>query len=240
MLDHLLHRFLQPEEPLSTRRQLLANAALDGAVVAGLSVLLQSSPTEAATTKKLGNYPIMDMDGKYRDYSQKAAPIIDVPATEIHKYPAGILNYLEWEGNPRAGKSALIQFGSHWCGPCDANMPFLEQIYKNPQYRHLQMLGVNMVDEDELLEEAAQKTNAKIKKNKVTYPNLLMHANPLAAALMEHIPEGSHVPQILLVGMPSAQVVYRCQYLFELGNGKILASDIGKLYREIEKVLSKD
>lgn len=240
MLNQLLDRWQRTEEYLSSRRQFFAYAARDVAVLTGLSALLQSSPVKAAVTKKLGNYPVMDMDGKYRDYSKKEAPILDVTATEIHKYPAGIGNYLKWQGNSRAGKAALIQFGSHWCGPCGANMPFLEQIYQNPTYQSVQVVGVNLVDlKVEPLEATIQKTKAKISERGVTYPNLLMHVNPMAATLLDHVPEGSNYPQILLVNLSSGEVAYVTNYLFELGDGKKASSNLSKLYREIEKILPK-
>src|SRR3989338_3898688 len=148
MLTQLLDYVITGQEPASlSRRELLRDMPRDLAVLGGLGFLLQSSGSHAATTvKKLGNYPIMDMDGRYRNYSKKEAPIVNVPASEIHQYPAGIGNYLKWEGNPRAGKPAVLAFGSHWCGPCGANMPFLEQLYQNLTYRDVQVVGINLFD----------------------------------------------------------------------------------------------
>ncbi len=245
MLDYVLEFFRSGQEgtemssqSVLSRRELLGSVPRDLALLGGLAWLLRSSDAEAATLKKLGNYPVMDMDGRYRDYYKKDAPVLDVPRTEIHRSPAGILNYLKWEGNPRAGKPALIQFGSHWCSPCGANMPFLEHIYQNQKYRDIQVVGVSVADpEVEPLEVTVQKTKAKIGEKRATYPNLLMTAGAMNTALLEHVPEGSMYPQVLVVNMPSGEVTYITKYLFEHVEGRLGPSaEFNQLYREFEKL----
>ncbi len=239
MITELLHYLLGGQEPTpQNRRELLQGMPRDLALLGGLAYLMQSSSAEAAGLKRLGNYPVMDLEGRYHDYSKKDAPVLDVPRTEIHNYPAGILNYLTWEGNPRAGRPALLHFGAYWCDPCEANMPFLEQIYRDSRYQGLQVVSVNLMDVGiEPVEETSRKTKLKFREHGITYPTLTMDQKAMASALYGHVRRGMTVPQMLLVAMPSGEVTYNRQYLFEVGDGQNMAGDIGQLHREIEKIL---
>ena len=68
----------------------------------------------------------------------------------------------------------------------------------------------------------------------------MMTANSIGAMLQDHVPEGARFPQIALVNMPSAEVGYVTQYLFEFGEGGLKPSTgMDTLYREIDKILSR-
>lgn len=197
----------------TSRREFLQLARGGFLTAASLNFLPSSS--DAVPRPRLGNYLVLDMEGKARNYKEPRAPVYRDHLEEILKnprnYPSGIDNYLAWPGNPRTGRPALLAFGAHWCAPCGLGMPVLEDMYVWTKSRGtpIQVVGLNLIDpKTEQMEETIRRTKDKISKEEVTYPNLMVLDRFMWSMLAGIVSEKARLPQYVLVDMPSREVLY--------------------------------
>jgi peroxiredoxin len=65
------------------------------------------------------------------------------------------------------GKVVFVNFWATWCGPCKAEMPSMEHLYRNYKHKGLEMLAVS----NDM--EGASVVRPFVEKFKLTYPILL-------------------------------------------------------------------
>lgn len=203
-----------------TRRELIRDIAyVTAGIVVGPAIF--SSVAEAAQRKTLGNFLILDMNGKPRNYGEEGNPICTEP--NVYKCKSGIGNYLSLSGKP-----ALLVFGAYWCSPCEAQMDIIEQVHKT--YQRIQVVGLNSFDtKDESLEDAIKQTKEKIAEKGVTYPNLMMKLGDLT--ILSDVASGMPIPVNVLVDVPSMEIIYVI--------GRVYAKDEEKKLQEgIDKFLA--
>jgi peroxiredoxin len=87
------------------------------------------------------------------------------------------------------GQVVLVNFWATWCGPCQQEMPLLEQMYKKYQPAGFTLIGVN-VDKE------AAPVKALLARRPVSFPVLLDPANEVSKAY--HVDE-----------MPSSVIIDR-------------------------------
>jgi peroxiredoxin len=87
------------------------------------------------------------------------------------------------------GQVVLVNFWATWCGPCQQEMPLLEQMYKKYQPAGFTLIGVN-VDKE------ASPVKALLARRPVSFPVLLDPANEVSKAY--HVDE-----------MPSSVIIDR-------------------------------
>jgi peroxiredoxin len=73
------------------------------------------------------------------------------------------------------GQVVLVNFWATWCGPCQQEMPLLDQMYKKYKPAGFTLIGVN-VDKDE------SPVKALMAKKPVSFPVLLDPANQVSKA----------------------------------------------------------
>ncbi|MDR0443524.1 MAG: redoxin domain-containing protein [Treponema sp.] len=64
------------------------------------------------------------------------------------------------------GKVIFLNFWATWCGPCRAEMPSMEEVYKELKHRDFEILSVN-------LRESKDMVSAFMLENKLTFPAVL-------------------------------------------------------------------
>jgi len=86
----------------------------------------------------------------------------------------------------------LLSFFASWCGPCQKEMPYLEQLHRMYSARGLRVLSVNIDREEPGLSEARR----QIKAARVTYPVVGDRFNLLAR---RYLGEQSPLPSVFII-----------------------------------------
>lgn len=230
MLTHLIDCFREGEKGKETptpqrfsRREALIEVPRDLATIVALSLGLSFSRKAEAEMPELGNYLVLDMDGKPRNYAKPGAPVCAEPIKTAVKCSSGIVSYLKLSGKP-----ALLVFMAYYCEPCIEDLPHLNDIYNKYQGR-LQVVGLNHVDEkDESLAEQIRKTKEVLREHDVKFPNLMMLKDYMDAALNPVYSKGSALPQTLLV-RDVRKIVYHTRAIYEESQREALMREIEKL-----------
>lgn len=120
------------------------------------------------------------------DRAKPAAVAIGSPPREVSiTIPAMELKDMEgntWTLAQVKGKATLINFWATWCGPCRAELPYLQKLYNQTQERKdVQVITLNMDDNPGLIEPF-------LKGNKYTFPVLLAKDYADASFRIEGIP----------------------------------------------------
>ncbi len=89
------------------------------------------------------------------------------------------------------GQVVIVNLWASWCGPCQAEMPTLEQIYREYHAQGLELLGVNAT-----LTQANEEAQARRKAEEwgLTFPLLL---DPDGSVLQQY--EGRSLPSTFLI-----------------------------------------
>jgi len=72
------------------------------------------------------------------------------------------------------GKGVMLNFWGSWCKPCEQEMPFIEEAYKNKP-ANVEMYGVNIGDSNLVAEKFMNRVGA-------TFPTLLDHDKAISQA----------------------------------------------------------
>jgi len=80
--------------------------------------------------------------------SNEDVPLNNMAINEIPK-PISSLKFEDFSGNEidlmnYHGKLVIINFWATWCNPCKREMPSLEGLYKDSNFKNLQIFAVNM------------------------------------------------------------------------------------------------
>jgi len=80
--------------------------------------------------------------------SNEDVPLNNIAINEIPK-PISSIKFEDFSGNEidlknYHGKLVLINFWTTWCNPCKREMPSLESLYEDNNFKNLQILAVNM------------------------------------------------------------------------------------------------
>ncbi len=118
-----------------------------------------------------------------------------------------------------AGQVVLVDFWASWCGPCKKSFPELEALYKEYGAKGLVVLGVNVDDSAEAMQEF-------LDKHPVTFPMVRDAQHKIAA-------------QASIEGMPSSYVIDRKGVIRAVHSG-FHGEETVKAYREeIERLLKE-
>ncbi len=86
-----------------------------------------------------------------------AAPGIPVVGRTLPSFDLRLLGGGEVTADELLGKPTFINFWASWCGPCQMEMPFIEEIYQKEKAK-LNILGINM-QEPEIVADEFVRTN---------------------------------------------------------------------------------
>ena len=106
------------------------------------------------------------------------------PAFLVRAIDGSVVSTAEWHG-----KVVLLNFWATWCGPCQQEMPLLDQMYRKYKPAGFTLIGVN-VDKD------APPVKELLARKPVSFPVLLDPANQVSKAY--HVDE-----------MPSSVIIDR-------------------------------
>jgi peroxiredoxin/outer membrane lipoprotein-sorting protein len=105
----------------------------------------------------------------------------DLRGTQAVEFTLKDLNGSVFTLKNMAGKVVLLDFWATWCGPCRAELPLIEKLYREFKDKGLVVLGINS--------EPPETVRDFIGKNKYTFPTLVDTAGEVARRyLVEAIP----------------------------------------------------
>jgi peroxiredoxin len=110
-----------------------------------------------------------------------AGPAPSFTLTTLSGQPGGLSEY--------KGQVVLVNFWATWCGPCQQEMPLLDQMYKKYKPAGFTLIGVNVDKESPAVKEL-------LARKPVSFPVLLDPANQVSKAY--HVDE-----------MPSSVIIDR-------------------------------
>jgi peroxiredoxin len=99
--------------------------------------------------------------------ADSSGPAPDFTLNQLSGTPASLSQY--------KGQVVLVNFWATWCGPCQQELPLLDQVYKKYQPAGFTLLGVN-VDKD------APAVRALLERKPLSFPVLLDPANAVSKA----------------------------------------------------------
>jgi thiol-disulfide isomerase/thioredoxin len=91
-----------------------------------------------------------------------------------------------------ACRAVLLSFFASWCGPCQRELPYLEQLHRMYREQGLRVVSVNIDREEPGLAEA----RAQLRAARVTFPVLSDRFNLLAR---RYLGEQSPLPSIFII-----------------------------------------
>ncbi len=99
-------------------------------------------------------------------------PLNNIAINEIPK-PISSLIFEDFSGNEIElndyhGKLVIINFWATWCAPCKKEMPSLDSLYQDSNFKNLEVLAVNMEKRNQLKTKKFF-TDLKIKKLKIFF-----------------------------------------------------------------------
>ena len=99
-------------------------------------------------------------------------PLNNIALNEIPK-PISSVTFQDFSGNDinlkdYHGKLVILNFWATWCAPCKEEMPALDNLYQNVDFKNLQVLTVNM-EEPNILKTKKFFTDLNIKKLEIFF-----------------------------------------------------------------------
>lgn len=179
-----------PREPLVTRRD--ARLALD-AVLVGKAVEIAKTPAVGCSTKWL-----------YKEEGRREE-MAEIEKKPVSAKPVSIDDLRALRKNT-TGKLLLIDFWATWCGPCRAELPAFETMYRMYGHRAFDLVtvSINYPDEKPGVEKVLQAEHG-------TSTNYILGSTDLYAQLAAFDPDwNAAVPYTLLI-RPDGTIVYKVQ-----------------------------
>lgn len=96
--------------------------------------------------------------------------------TAVGSLPGTLIDGSAYDVNDHRGHVVVVNFWGSWCGPCVAEAPALEQVYRDYHARGLDMVGIDIRDNK-------ASATAFIRDHALTYPMVFDPANTLALRL---------------------------------------------------------
>ena len=162
-----------PREPLVTVRD--ARKAID-ALLANKPVPVAKTPSVGCSTKWM-----------YKEEGRKEE-LAEIEGQPVKVQPANSEDLKALRKN-QTGKLVLVNFWATWCGPCQQEMPLLDQMYKKYKPAGFTLIGVNVDKEGPAVKDL-------MARKPVSFPVLLDPANQVSKAY--HVDE-----------MPSSVIIDR-------------------------------
>jgi thiol-disulfide isomerase/thioredoxin len=179
-----------PRENLVSRQD--ARIAID-ALLAGKAVTTSKTPSVGCSTKWL-----------YKEEGRKEE-LAEIEAQDVNVKPVGASGLKALRENAN-DKLILVNMWATWCGPCFAELPELENMYRMYGHRPFDLVtvSINYPDEKAGVLKALQKLHA-------TSRNLLLDSTDIYTLLAAFDAEwNAAVPYTMLI-KPGGEVVYKHQ-----------------------------
>jgi thiol-disulfide isomerase/thioredoxin len=179
-----------PREPLAKRQD--ARLAID-AVLAGQPVAMEKTPTVGCSVK-----------WAYKQASGEAE-MARIAKEPVVLNPVGLDELKAWRKNG-TGKVLLVDFWATWCGPCTAEMPEFQKMYRMYRKRAFDLVtvSVNFPDESKGVMKFLNEQHASAK-------NLIFATNETYDQMAAFDPTwNAGVPYTVLIGI-DGKVIYQKQ-----------------------------